>query len=115
MPPPRPQAGQAAAELVAVLPWLAALLALAWQLVLAGHATWAVHAAARAAARAQAVGGDPRAAARGHLPHALERGLAVHADEDGRVEVRVRIPAVLPAVRLGSTSASARFEPQAPR
>jgi hypothetical protein len=111
MPPPRLQSGQAAAELVAVLPWLAALLALAWQLVLAGHAAWAAHAAARAAARAEAVGGDPRAAARSHLPNSLERGLKVRTAEGGRVEVSVRIPDVLP-VRLGTASASARFEPQ---
>lgn len=114
MPPPRLQSGQAAAELVAVLPWLAVLLALAWQLVLAGHAAWAAHAAAHAAARAEAVGGDPRGAARSHLPKSLERGLKVRATDDGRVEVRVRIPAVLP-VWLGSASASAHFESQAPR
>jgi hypothetical protein len=115
MPPRRLQSGQAAVELVAVLPWVAALLALCWQLVLAGHATWAAEAAARAAARAEAVGADPAAAARGHLPHRLERGLRVRAGADGRVDVRVRIPAVLPSLRLGTASASARFEPQAAR
>ena len=44
--------GQAAAELVALLPLAALLIAGAWQLALAGHAAWAADAAARAAARA---------------------------------------------------------------
>jgi hypothetical protein len=104
--------GQATIELVALLPCLAAVLAVAWQLVLAGHATWAVTAAARAAARAGAVGGDPEAAARAHLPARLERGLAVRRRPDGAVEVGLRIPAVAPAIRLGRVHAEARFAPQ---
>src|SRR3954466_15898440 len=115
MPPSRHQRGQAAVELVAVLPFLAAVLAVGWQLVLAGHAAWAAQVAARAAARAAAVGADPRAAARRHLPPRLERGLKVRARAGGRVDVDVRIPVVLPPVRLGSAGASAQFEPQAAR
>jgi hypothetical protein len=105
--------GQAAVELVAVLPFVAAALALAWQLALAGHAAWAAAAAARAAARAHAVGADPAAAARARLPSRLERGLRVRARSGGEVSVRVRIPPVAGAVRLGHTTAIARFEPQA--
>ena len=52
--------GQAAAELVALLPLAALLLAGAWQLAIAGHAAWAAGSAARAAARAAAVGADAR-------------------------------------------------------
>jgi pilus assembly protein CpaE len=115
MPSSRLQRGQAAVELVAILPFVAAVLALAWQLVLAGHTAWAAQVAARAAARAAAVGADPRTAARHHLPRRLEHGLKVRTREGGRVDVRVRIPAVLPAVELGSAGASARFEPQAAR
>jgi hypothetical protein len=109
------QSGQASVELVALLPLIAALLALAWQLVLAGHAEWAAGAAARAAARAHAVGGDPRAAARGHLPHRLERDLRLKVHPGGTVEVSLPIPAVLAAVRLGRAEASAHFVPQASR
>jgi hypothetical protein len=104
--------GQATVELVALLPCLAAVLGVAWQLVLAGHATWAAAAAARAAARAAAVGTDPRAAARGQLPPRLERGLKVRPIADGAVEVSLRIPAVVPAMRLGRVHAEARFAPQ---
>jgi len=106
--------GQAAVELVAVLPVVVAVLALGWQLVLAGHAAWAAAAAARAAARAHAVGADAADAARAHLPARLERGLGVRPGTDGEVSVRVRIPPVLGAVRLGHTTATARFEPQEP-
>jgi hypothetical protein len=117
--PPRGQrrplsahSGQAAVELVALLPGLAALLAVVWQLAVAGHAAWAAAAAARAAARAHAVGADARAAARGHLPPRLERGLRVDPAADGEVEVSVRIPSVLGPLRLGRVAAVGHFEPQ---
>ena len=107
--------GQAAAELVVILPLAAIVCAFAWQLALAGHAVWAVTSAARAAARAHAVGMDPEPAARAALSRSLERGLSVETPENvgGRVRVSVVIPSVLEAVRLGSASASARFAPQA--
>ena len=104
--------GQAAVELVALLPCVVLLMALVWQFALAGHAVWAAHAAARAAARAHAVGRDAAAAARSRLPGPLERELRVRATADDTVEVRVRVPAVASAVRLGHVTASARFEPQ---
>ena len=104
--------GRATVELVALLPCLAAVLAVAWQLVLAGHATWAASAAARAAARAAAVGADPAAAARAHLPAHLERGLDVRPQADGTVEIGLRIPTVVPPMRLGRVHAEARFAPQ---
>ncbi len=111
-PPARGDAGQAAVELVALLPLVAVLLAGAWQLVLAGHTAWSAHAAARAAARAHAVDGDERRAARRVLPASLERRLAVREDGDDRVVVRLRIPTVLPGLSLGTLSAGAAFAPQ---
>src|SRR5262245_38363538 len=63
IPSPRCSRGQAAVELVAVLPLVALVLAAAGQAVLAGYAVWQAHVAARSAARAAAVGADPRAAA----------------------------------------------------
>jgi hypothetical protein len=104
--------GQAAVELVAVLPLLAVLLALAYQALLAGEAAWEAHVAARAAARANAVGADAAGAARSHLPSGLEAGLQVHATAAGDVRVSVRIPRLLPALGLGRVAATAHFRPQ---
>jgi hypothetical protein len=104
--------GQAAVELVALLPLAALLLAGAWQLVVAGHASWSAGAAARAAARASAVGADARAAARAELSGALERGLRVRDRGSGTIEVTLRIPPVLGLPLLGHTTATAHFRPQ---
>jgi len=104
--------GQAAAELVALLPAALLLLAGSWQLVLAGHASWAAGSAARAAARAAAIGGDARAAARGELSPALARGLRLRDRDSGTVEVTLRIPPVPGLPVLGHTSATAHFLPQ---
>ena len=104
--------GQAAAELVALLPLAALLLAGAWQLVLAGHAEWAAGSAARAAARAAAIGADARAAARAELSAGLERGLRVRDRGSGTVEVTLRVPPVLGLPLLGHATATAHFRPQ---
>ena len=104
--------GQAAVELVALAPVLVVLLAVAWQAVLAGHAVWAVRVAARAAARAHAVGADPRAAARAHVSPGLERSLRVRTADGGDVTVSLRIPVLLPSVPLGRVRAEGHFEPQ---
>jgi hypothetical protein len=69
--------------------------ALVWQLALAGQAAWLCANAARAAARAEAVGRDGPAAARSALPRSLERGLRVETASDGAVRVRMRIPLLL--------------------
>ena len=106
------QSGQAAVELVAVLPVLAALMAGVWQAALVGHASWSAAAAARAAARAEALGLDARRAARAHLPAPLERGLRVRASEGGAVIVTVRVPSLLGGVGLGHASARAAFVAQ---
>jgi hypothetical protein len=110
--PPRGQSGQASVELIAVLPVAAALLALAWQAVLAGHAAWAATAAARAAARAAALAHDPAPVARARLDDGLARGARVEADGAGRVTVSVRVPSVLPGLWLGRVDGSSRFRPQ---
>ena len=101
--------GQATAELAALLPVLAAVLAIAWQFVLAGHARAAAATAARAAARAVAVGVDPAAAAREHLPARLEHGLRVRRGEHGDVTVSLRVPTVVHVVSLGRVRATARL------
>ena len=107
------QSGQAAVELVAVLPLLVALLAGVWQVALLGHASWSAAAASRAAVRAHAVGSDPRAAARAHLPPRLERGLAVRESRrGGEVTVTVRVPSVIGGTRVGRVSATSAFAAQ---
>jgi hypothetical protein len=106
------QRGQAAVELVAVLPCVALLALVLWQLAVAGHSAWLAAGAARAAARAHAVGGDEAAAARSVLPPRLERGLRVRERGDGSVAVTVGVPAVAGRGRLTTISARARFEPQ---
>lgn len=108
----REQDGQAAVELVAVLPAVVLVAAVLWQAAVAGQAVWLAGAAARAAARAHAVGGDPARAARGALPERLERGLTVRGVADGGVDVHIGVPLVTGGGRLTSVGAGARFVPQ---
>jgi pilus assembly protein CpaE len=108
----RAQRGQATVEAVATLPFVVLVVLVAWQLAVAGQALWLSGSAARAAARAQALGLDPAAAARGTLPGPLDRGVRVRATDDGAVRVSVAIPAVIGHWRVGSVGARARFEPQ---
>ena len=105
--------GQAAVELAALLPLLALLIAACWQVVLVGQAAWSASAAARAAARAAAVGADIEAAARRSLPSMLDRRVRVRRVDDGSVEVRLRVPALVPAISLGSITAHGHFQSQA--
>ena len=90
-----PQRGQASVELVAVLPFVLLAGLVTWQLMLAGHTLWLCAAAARTAARAEAVGGEAERAARSALPEALERHLKVGAGPGGGVRVSVQVPLVL--------------------
>jgi TadE-like protein len=106
------QGGQATVELVALLPVLLVLLAGLWQAVLCGQAVWAVASAARAAARAHAVGADAAAAARAHLPPTLEPDLRVRVRSGGEVRVSVRVPALPGLPSPGRVDAGARLEPQ---
>jgi hypothetical protein len=112
--PTRPgEHGQATVEFVALLPLVAVLGALLWQAVVAGQAVWFAGSAARAAARATAIGEDARAAARHALPTRLERGLAVRRERGGDgVRVAIRIPSIIGAGRLGTVSARARLQDQ---
>src|SRR5687768_8630046 len=109
MPSVRNEDGQAAAELVVIVPLLIAVLAAVAQLAIAGYALWSAGDAARAGARAAEVGGDVEAAARSALPSWLERGAEV--DVAGPVEVSVEAPAVLPGVPAIAISAVTDLEP----
>ena len=112
MPPPGSSPGQATVEFVAVLPLLAFLLAVLWQLALVGYAEWGVGAAARAAARADAVGADPQAAAREHLAGSLRHDVEVRRVAGGDVRVAIRIPTLPGVPALGHARATGHFEPQ---
>jgi len=106
------QHGQAAVELVALLPLVGLLAALLWQALLAGETVWLSGGAARAAARAAAVGADPLEAARAVLPERLERGLRARRREDGAIALTLRVPAAIGDGTIASVEADARFEAQ---
>lgn len=113
LPPDPAQRGQATVEVVALMPVLVLVALLLWQAVVAGQAIWLSGAAARAAARADAVGADAASAARATLPPRLEDGLRVRTGDDGgAVAVTLRIPSVLSDGAIASTTARARFVPQ---
>lgn len=106
--------GQASVEFVAAVPFVLAIGAIAWQLALAGHTAWLTAHAARAGARADAVGADARAAAGSALPAGLRRGLRVKRLRGGGVRVQVAVPALLyrwrsPAT-VGATASLGRTE-----
>jgi hypothetical protein len=107
--------GQATVELVALLPLVALLVGALWQAAVAGQAVWLAGSAARAAARATAVGADARAAARRVLPARLEPGLVVaHVGErDDGVRVTIAIPAIVGGGHVGDITARARLQDQA--
>jgi len=102
------QRGQATVELIAVMPLVLAVGAIAWQLVLVGQAAWLTADAARAGARADAVGADPVEAARSVLPRSFERGLQVERRPGGGVRVFARVPLLLrrwsTPIRLAATA-----------
>jgi pilus assembly protein CpaE len=104
--------GQAAVELVGILPLVVLLGLLCWQAVVAGQAVWLSGAAARAAARASALDQDAQAAARRVLPDSLAAGVSVDDAGGGDVRVDVPIPAVVGGIRLASISERARFAAQ---
>lgn len=109
----RAEHGQASVELVALLPLMAVLAGVLWQGVVAGQAVWFAGSAARAAARASAIGADEGAAARRVLPARLEGGLVVRRERSGGgVRVAIGVPAVVGSGRLTTVSARARLQDQ---
>lgn len=111
MPRLRDAAGQASVEFVAVLPVVVLVAGTLWQAVLAGQAVSASAGAARAAARAEAIGGDARESARRAVPALLRPGLEVQTEHSG-VRVALSIPLVLTGGHLATVSARASLPPQ---
>jgi hypothetical protein len=110
--PHRPQSGQASVELVAMVPVILLVGAVAWQLALAGHTAWLTAHAARAAARADAVGEKPAEAARSALPRSLEDDIEVERLAGGGVRVSVKVPLLMRQwdgpLRVGASASLAR-------
>jgi Flp pilus assembly pilin Flp len=106
------ESGQASVELAALLPLIAVVLAACWQALLAAHTLWSASGAARAAARAAAIGGDVKEAAEAALPRSLERHARISVTGRGEVTVRLRIPRVLPGLELGTVTAHGRYAAQ---
>jgi hypothetical protein len=84
-------------ELLGLLPVLLAAALGAAQLLAVGYSSVLAGNAAEAAALAVAGGGDPHAAAREALPGWSRKRLRV-AIEGGQIEVRLRPPALFPAL-----------------
>ncbi len=110
--------GQASVELLGALPALLIVLAMAWQLVLAGHTAWQTANAAKVAARAQAVGKDPIKAAKSALPGYLKEELVVKTtDKQGHranVKVQVQVPLILHRWSMPLSVSSTAGPPQKP-
>jgi hypothetical protein len=99
--------GTASIELVAAVPFLLLALALMAQVALAGQALWSASVAARAGARAELIGADPKAAARAALPSVMRDGAEVSEEDGGGVRVRVPVPTLIPSlpeVKVGARS-----------
>jgi hypothetical protein len=104
--------GQAAVEVVAMLPLVFLIALAACQVLAAGLAREAAHHAAQAGAMALLQGGDPAAEARAAAPDWSRRRLSVSVS--GRaVRVRVVPPALVPGTgRLLASSSSASAGPR---
>jgi hypothetical protein len=107
--PSSSERGQASAELVAIVPLLVVLVLATGQALVAGYALWSAGVAARAGARAEHVGGDPRAAARSALPSPLRSGARIKTG--GPVEVTVGAPALLPGAPALKLRATSKLDP----
>lgn len=103
--------GATTVEFVAMLPVVVVLALAAWQVLVAAQAAWLSGGAATAAARAQAIGADPRVAAKRRLPGPLQRGFRVRT-KDGEVTVRVAVPVVVGRGSLGSFTSRAHLRDQ---
>ena len=105
----RREEGQAAVELVAVLPALCLVLLVALQLAVVGYGLWTSANAARAGARAAYVGGEARKAARSAVPVAFRPGSRVHRAR-GAVRVALDVPSLLPGAKRFPVEARAGLD-----
>jgi hypothetical protein len=101
--------GQAAVEFAGLISIVVVCFLAALQLLLAGYCVVVQDGAVRAAAEANAQGGDPDGAARAAMPGWLadRADPAVVAGE--RVEIGVRVPSLLPGLDIAKINRSAVF------
>ena len=106
------QRGQAAVELVALLPLIALIAIAGLQVVVTLHLWGAAHESARAGARAAQVGAPPTDAARAALPGSRSRAATVWPSTapDGSHRVRVRVPVPSLAPWIPSSAVEGRAE-----
>jgi hypothetical protein len=107
----RRDSGQASVELVAALPVLLLSVLVAAQLAVAGYALWSAAIAARAGSRSVAIGAEAAPAVRRALPPVLRRGSRI--SERHGVEVRVRVPRLLPIAPRLTVGAASRLSAEA--
>lgn len=93
---------------MAVIPFLLVVVLAAAQIGLVGQALWSAAVAARAGARAALVGRAPEAAAKRALPPGLRAGARVRSED--AVDVRVRVPHLLPLPEGASVGARTTLE-----
>ncbi|WP_435743797.1 AAA family ATPase [Nocardioides sp. SYSU DS0663] len=90
------ETGQIAVETVGLVPLVALICLLAWQVGLTALAfVWNGH-AANAATRAQAIGDDPGEAARDAVPDSMRDSVHVTVLGDGSVKVSTKVPVMCP-------------------
>ena len=92
--------GSASVELLGMLPLLLLAALAAWQLLLVACTVTAAQDAARTGSRAAGLGANGAAQAVGALPAWLRPGASVSGGQ--RLEVRVRVPIVLPGFTTDS-------------
>jgi Flp pilus assembly protein TadG len=96
----RRQSGQGLVELVAIVPALVVVGLMSWQIIGAAYAWTMASGAARAGGRAVEVGAPAGPAALAAMPLGYATGARVVTLTDGpggaRVQVRVRIPRIIP-------------------
>ncbi len=105
----RGERGSAALEFIATFPILLFAGLVALQLGLIGWATVSTNDAARAAARAAALGNDPQAAAQGALPGGLrvEQVTGGPSGQGYTYTVTVQTPRLIPMFDFGTVSRTA--------
>ncbi len=90
------EAGQLAIETVGLVPIVAVICLLVWQIALTSLAfVWNGH-AANAAGRAQSIGADPLEAARDAVPDSMRDKVFVSVLPDGAIKVSTKIPVLCP-------------------
>lgn len=96
-------------ELVALLPMLLLAGTAVWQGVVAARTATIAAAGARSAARAVAVGADPRSALLRSIPSSEATRAKLTRRTDGSVLVELAVPRILIGGTLGRLHAGARF------